>query len=406
MLNRQSALFLLVGIASVGCTDSKDEKAVAPAAGTERVLVTTEDAAAGDGCEAGGKHVMFGVDDNADGVLDSDEVEQTVLLCNGADGKLGALGPTGPAGEQGSQGEAGTPGPAGDTGAPGPAGDAGAQGPAGDTGAQGPAGDTGAQGPTGDTGAQGPAGAGDPGAQGPAGDTGAQGPAGNTGPQGPAGSTGPQGPAGSTGPQGPAGNTGPQGPAGNTGSQGSPGDAGQNGYSSLIVLSDLTPGTPCLNGGTMIQVGLDNGDGNGIAGDGVLDPDEVDDSTPICAAPPACTAPAYDANLGTGDLTWDSHVAYSGDRLSLPCNNQGTTVDRLYRWTASSTGCLFFNVRVSGSGFHPFFGILDDCTGEVLSCSQGGTTFTVESGKTYLLAAEPYTSGDQLGGIEIEPFCD
>jgi hypothetical protein len=120
---------------------------------------------------------------------------------------------------------------------------------------------------------------------------------------------------------------------------------------------------------------------------------------------PACSAPQADADLGTGNLVFDAHVAYSGDEVTLPCNEQGTTLDRVYRWKATSTKCIFFNARVSGQGNHPFFAVLGACKGEVLACGQGGSEFQIEAGKTYLLAAEPFTAGDDLGGIEVVNHC-
>jgi hypothetical protein len=44
----------------------------------------------------------------------------------------------------------------------------------------------------------------------------------------------------------------------------------------------LAAGATCAKGGVTIQVGLDNGDGGGTAGNGVLEPGEVDSSTNLC----------------------------------------------------------------------------------------------------------------------------
>jgi uncharacterized protein YjbI with pentapeptide repeats len=111
-----------------------------------------------------------------------------------------------------------------------------------------PPGATGPQGPKGDAGPQGP--------QGDAGATGA------TGPQGPAGTNGTNGADGATGA------TGPQGPAGTNGAPGAQGPQGDAGASALIVQSPFTAGagTPaqnaaCLNGGTEIDTGTDDGTG-------------------------------------------------------------------------------------------------------------------------------------------------
>ncbi len=47
-------------------------------------LVAVTDESAGDNCASGGQKVETGVDDNGNGVLDSDEVENTFYVCNGA----------------------------------------------------------------------------------------------------------------------------------------------------------------------------------------------------------------------------------------------------------------------------------------------------------------------------------
>ena len=65
------------------------------------------------------------------------------------------------------------------------------------------------------------------------------------------------------------------------GQDGATGANGQNGINSLINLADATT-DECPNGGTRIEVGLDNGDGEGIAYDGVLHADEIDSITLMC----------------------------------------------------------------------------------------------------------------------------
>jgi hypothetical protein len=50
----------------------------------------------------------------------------------------------------------------------------------------------------------------------------------------------------------------------------------------LIKLITLTAGATCAKGGVTVQVGLDNGDGSGIAGNGILESGEVDDFTNLC----------------------------------------------------------------------------------------------------------------------------
>ena len=63
---------------------------------------------------------------------------------------------------------------------------------------------------------------------------------------------------------------------------GSNGTAGLNGYSALNITQAESPGTNCPAGGYRIDVGLDNGDGLGIAYDNVLHGDEIDSSQYLC----------------------------------------------------------------------------------------------------------------------------
>ncbi len=54
------------------------------------------------------------------------------------------------------------------------------------------------------------------------------------------------------------------------------------GYNSLITITDEDQGENCEAGGKRIDTGLDNGDGGGIANDGVLQPSEIDQTEYIC----------------------------------------------------------------------------------------------------------------------------
>jgi alpha-tubulin suppressor-like RCC1 family protein len=98
------------------------------------VRVTPRPAGAGGSCSAGGATVEFGLDRNANGLLDNDEVTSKADLCNGAPGPQGARGATGATGPQGAMGATG---PQGTMGAPGPQGATGSQGAMGAMGATG-----------------------------------------------------------------------------------------------------------------------------------------------------------------------------------------------------------------------------------------------------------------------------
>jgi uncharacterized protein (TIGR03382 family) len=61
----------------------------------KKALVSVTDEAAGDNCAAGGKKVEAGLDANDNGVLDPAEVDQTTYICNGTDGQTGGDGTPG-----------------------------------------------------------------------------------------------------------------------------------------------------------------------------------------------------------------------------------------------------------------------------------------------------------------------
>ena len=150
-------------------------------------LIALTSIAAGGVCAAGGQSLSIGLDSNRDGNLDADEVTDTKNICHGETGAQGAIGAAGP------------------------------QGPAGET--------------------------------------------------GPAGSAGPAGPPGDPGPQG---LQGPAGPAGATGIDGA------DGVSALVSMHHEAPGAQCIQGGKAIKTGRD-WDGNGI-----LASDEVNDIQYVC----------------------------------------------------------------------------------------------------------------------------
>jgi hypothetical protein len=64
-------------------------------------LVATVVVPAGDVCWAGGTKVNIGKDSNNNGVLDTDEILSSAVVCNGLDGSSGTQGPQGPQGPKG-----------------------------------------------------------------------------------------------------------------------------------------------------------------------------------------------------------------------------------------------------------------------------------------------------------------
>ena len=68
---------------------------------------------------------------------------------------------------------------------------------------------------------------------------------------------------------------------GEAGADGQDGADGADGYSALISV-DSNVGTNCFDGGTRLQTGVDNGDGGGVAGDGLLQDGEIDSVAYVC----------------------------------------------------------------------------------------------------------------------------
>ena len=61
-------------------------------------------------CPNGGVVIGYGIDENTNGVLDTNEVDGTETICHGTNGADGQDGAQGPQGEQGPQGAAGQDG--------------------------------------------------------------------------------------------------------------------------------------------------------------------------------------------------------------------------------------------------------------------------------------------------------
>lgn len=87
--------------------------ATAELAGSSLATVYTLAEPAGDNCPEGGTAIRYGLDANADAVLDETETERVLYACNGAsgtDGEAGAPGETGATGEAGVDGVDGASG--------------------------------------------------------------------------------------------------------------------------------------------------------------------------------------------------------------------------------------------------------------------------------------------------------
>ena len=87
------------------------------------------------------------------------------------------------------------------------------------------------------------------------------------------------------------------------------GTSGTDGLNALTNTIPLAPGdVGCAKGGVRVQTGIDNGDGGGTSGDGVLQAGEIDGTQVICSSslpprtfdPPASPAGAYTINTSGG----------------------------------------------------------------------------------------------------------
>jgi len=112
------------GTKTISCEDGTSVTVSDGAAGTDgndgqdgkdgkNALVAVSDEPAGEHCANGGKKIEAGIDDDADGTLDPEEIDSVEYVCNGldgTDGEDGATGPKGDKGDRGEQGEAGVDG--------------------------------------------------------------------------------------------------------------------------------------------------------------------------------------------------------------------------------------------------------------------------------------------------------
>lgn len=160
MIREHGCLGLLLAACSLslaGCSGDDDEPLSQgdDRKGSAVPIFELSDVDAGNECETGGKRLTTGLDQDDDGRLNSEEVEETTVLCNGASGIDGDRGERGSRGEQGPDGAQGLNGPSGMDGAIGPKGEQGEQGEQGEPGLDGERGSTGEQGLPGGMGGQG-----------------------------------------------------------------------------------------------------------------------------------------------------------------------------------------------------------------------------------------------------------
>ena len=67
-------------------------------------MIETDDVAPGGDCENGGVRILVGIDQNDDGILQSNEITSTTTICNGENGEDGSNGSDGADGQNGTNG--------------------------------------------------------------------------------------------------------------------------------------------------------------------------------------------------------------------------------------------------------------------------------------------------------------
>jgi hypothetical protein len=233
-------------------------------------------------------------------------------------------------------------------------------------------------------------GAGAAGGEGPAGEHGTAGP---QGPVGDAGVPGEQGPQGYSGEQGPQGDAAPQGVPGEQGEPGVPGDAGVNGFNSLVLLTPEPIGEECLEPGSRMDVGLDNGDGEGVAGDGTLQPGEIDQTAFLCKL-----APVHFRNhsFETGDFrSWiiqDLEDPYNPLQVSADAATDGSFGALTGFDGGGSPGAeIFIGQDLDLTGFSTVFVSFDWA---VTQCELAPYGATID--RTFSLVVEPSGGGTPL----------
>ena len=108
-----------------------------------------------------------------------------------------------------------------------------------------------------------------------------------------------QGNTGQAGAYGDDGAHGTDGADGADGTAGVDGTDGTDGIDELIVTTDLPQGDPnCQHGGIRVDVGIDDGDPGGIADNGILEPEEIDETQFICNGESELFGEPFDAPDG------------------------------------------------------------------------------------------------------------
>ena len=131
-----------------------------------------------------------------------------------------------------------------------------------------------------------------------------------------------------------------------TGSDGSDGDVGSDGsdsFVSLVEQTELPVGDEnCPDSGVRLDVGLDDGDGAGVAGDGILQAGEVDDSTFVCTGSNTiATKPVTPPEGPVGAFTINAEGGEGSDGLGGDGGSLGASM---------SPGSLTGHIKIFSTG--------------------------------------------------------
>ncbi len=156
-------------------------------------------------------------------------------------------------------------------------------------------------------------------------------------------------------------------------------EGAESGSNSIVALGEEPAGENCSEGGQRISSGLDDGDPGGVAGDGVLQADEVDQTSVVCNG----TAPSSSLTSVSDEEAGDN-CASGGSRVSQGLDN------------GDGEGTADNDELEAGEVDTNFF----ICAGEDGQAGKGGTTT--------LLTVSPESAGGDcpLGGQRIDSGLD
>ncbi|MFT3842680.1 MAG: hypothetical protein QM723_37165 [Myxococcaceae bacterium] len=94
------------------------------------------------------------------------------------------------------------------------------------------------------------------------------------------------------------------------------GPSGTSGTGSLVKVSPEAAGAHCMNGGQRIDGGLDNGDGGGTAHDGILQTGEIDTTSYVCNG-----NSGFDSLVNLATEAAGANCTYGGQRIESGLDN-------------------------------------------------------------------------------------